>query len=40
MFCGCGRFRFIVRVIYREGVALVRILFCFTFKLGQNWSFS
>ena len=30
MFCGCGRFRFIVRVVYRGGgggVALVRILF-------------
>ena len=27
MFCGCGRFRFLVRVVYREGVALVRILF-------------
>ena len=27
MFCGCGRFRFVVRVIYRKEVALVRILF-------------
>ena len=26
MFCGCGRVRFAVRVIYREGVALVRVL--------------
>ena len=27
MFCGHGRFRFVVRVIYREGVAPVRIMF-------------